>query len=155
LLNFFRFRKIDGSENPLVLDYGMIRPAPIPDTPVFAFTSDTSSERSTQETRSLYYKKGDLPTSTRATVLLNISTIVNSMATVNFSVPEDIKEAFNETFKGENKSAILSRLMRDAIAKRERQQRRKAAVEVILNLRDHSNTVSDEDIHTERIVGRP
>jgi len=54
------------------------------------------------------------------------------MATVNFSVPEEIKKAFNKTFKGENKSAILSRLMRDAIEKRERQQRRKVAVEAIL-----------------------
>ena len=77
------------------------------------------------------------------------------MATVNFSVPEDIKEAFNQTFKGENKSAILSRLMRDAIENRERQHRRKAAVEAILKLRDHSRTVSDEDIHSQRIVGRP
>jgi predicted transcriptional regulator len=77
------------------------------------------------------------------------------MATVNFSVPENIKEAFNETFKGENKSAILSRLMRDAIEQREKQQQRKAAVEAILKLRDDGNTVSDEDIHSERIVGRP
>ena len=77
------------------------------------------------------------------------------MATVNFSVPENIKEAFNKTFKGENKSAILSRLMRDAIEQRERQQRRKASVEAILKIRDHSNTVSDEDMHIERIAGRP
>jgi hypothetical protein len=76
------------------------------------------------------------------------------MATVNFSVPENIKEAFNKTFKGENKSAILSRLMREAIEKRERQQRRKAAVEEILKLRDYNDTVSNEDIRTERIVGR-
>ena len=89
------------------------------------------------------------------TLLLNISTSVKAMATVNFSVPEDIKEAFNQTFKGENKSAILSRLMRDAIENRERQHRRKAAVEAILKLRDHSRTVSDEDIHSQRIVGRP
>ena len=77
------------------------------------------------------------------------------MATVNFSVPEDIKKAFNKTFKGENKSAILSRLMRDAIEIRERQQRRKAAVEEILRLRDHSSTASDEDVNGLRIVGRP
>jgi len=77
------------------------------------------------------------------------------MATVNFSVPEDIKKAFNKTFKGENKSAILSRLMRDAVEKRERQQRRKVAVEEILRLRDHSSKASDEDIHGLRIVGRP
>lgn len=77
------------------------------------------------------------------------------MATVNFSVPEDIKKAFNKTFKGENKSAILSRLMRDAIEEREKQQRRKIAVEAILKLRDDSSTVSSEDIHSLRVVGRP
>ncbi len=77
------------------------------------------------------------------------------MATVNFSVPEDIKQAFNKTFKGENKSAILSLLMREAIEKREKQQRRKAAVEAILKFRDHGSTFSDDDIHSERMVGRP
>jgi hypothetical protein len=77
------------------------------------------------------------------------------MATVNFSVPEEIKKAFNQTFKGENKSAILSRLMLDAVENRERQKRRKAAVKAILKMRDHSNTISDEDFDTERTIGRP
>lgn len=81
--------------------------------------------------------------------------MVLAMATVNFSVPEEIKEAFNKAFKGENKSAILSRLMLDAVEERERQQRRKAAVEAILDLRAHSKPVSDKDIHKERTAGRP
>jgi hypothetical protein len=81
--------------------------------------------------------------------------MVLAMATVNFSVPEEIKEAFNKAFKGENKSAILSRLMLDAVEERERQQRRKAAVEAILDLRAHSKPVSDKDIQQQRIVGRP
>ena len=29
------------------------------------------------------------------------------MATVNFSVPEDVKQAFNQAFEGKNKSAII------------------------------------------------
>lgn len=29
------------------------------------------------------------------------------MSTVNFSVPEDVKQAFNETFQGRNKSATM------------------------------------------------
>ena len=81
--------------------------------------------------------------------------MVHAMATVNFSVPEEIKEAFNKAFKGENKSAILSRLMLDAVEERERQQRRKAAVEAILDLRAHSKPFSDKDIHQERTIGRP
>ena len=37
------------------------------------------------------------------------------MATVNFSVPEDVKNAFNDTFKNRNKSAIIADLMREAV----------------------------------------
>ena len=47
------------------------------------------------------------------------------MATVNFSVPDDIKDAFNAAFDGQNKSAIVAGLMREAL---EREQRRKAHV---------------------------
>ena len=35
-----------------------------------------------------------------------------AMATVNFSVPEDIKNAFNTVFEGQNKSAVIADLMR-------------------------------------------
>jgi hypothetical protein len=38
------------------------------------------------------------------------------MATMNFSVPSDVKEAFDKAFKGENKSAVLTGLMRQAVA---------------------------------------
>ena len=38
------------------------------------------------------------------------------MATVNFSVPDDVKQEFNELFSSENKSAVLTALMREAIA---------------------------------------
>lgn len=40
------------------------------------------------------------------------------MGTVNFSVPCDVKKAFNEAFEGENKSAILTQLMRQAVEAR-------------------------------------
>lgn len=30
------------------------------------------------------------------------------MATVNFSVPEDVKESFNATFSRQNKSAVIA-----------------------------------------------
>jgi len=42
-------------------------------------------------------------------------------STVNFSVPEEVKRAFNEAFAGENKSAVIAGLMERAIE--ERQQR--------------------------------
>ena len=36
------------------------------------------------------------------------------MATVNFSVPDDVKVAFDKAFVGQNKSAIIADLMRGA-----------------------------------------
>ena len=36
------------------------------------------------------------------------------MATVNFSVPDDVKAKFDKTFSGQNKSAVLAELMRRA-----------------------------------------
>jgi hypothetical protein len=35
------------------------------------------------------------------------------MATVNFSVPDDVKEAFNIAYQGQNKSAVIAELMRE------------------------------------------
>ena len=40
------------------------------------------------------------------------------MATVNFSVPEYVKQEFNQLFATENKSAILTQLMLQAIEAR-------------------------------------
>ena len=77
------------------------------------------------------------------------------MATVNFSVPDDVKEAFNKAFKGENKSAILTRLMRNAIEERKRQKRRMTAIKAILRLRSTSIAVTDDDIRKARKIGRP
>ena len=44
------------------------------------------------------------------------------MATVNFSVPVDVKNAFNKAFEGENKSAVLAMLMRQAVEERKRKK---------------------------------
>ena len=48
------------------------------------------------------------------------------MTTVNFSVPDDVKQAFNAAFAGQNKSAVLTQLMRDAVQRVEEQRRSKA-----------------------------
>ncbi|MBN2701335.1 MAG: hypothetical protein JXR29_07795 [Methylothermaceae bacterium] len=77
------------------------------------------------------------------------------MATVNFSVPEEVKEAFNQAFEGENKSAIIARLMREAVEEKERQLRRKAIIEEILKLRQQAPTATDEEIRNAREEGRP
>ena len=77
------------------------------------------------------------------------------MATVNFSVPDDVKDAFNKAFKGENKSAILTRLMRDAVEECNRKKRRIAAINAILRLRSTSPAITDEEIYKARKIGRP
>ncbi len=77
------------------------------------------------------------------------------MATVNFSVPDDVKRDFNEAFAGENKSAVLTRLMRQAIAERHRERIRTAAIEAMLELRKAQPAVADSEIARARQEGRP
>ena len=57
------------------------------------------------------------------------------MATVNFSVPEDVKASFNRAFKDRNKSAVIAELMREAVDRVRRRQESRAAVERILTRR--------------------
>lgn len=77
------------------------------------------------------------------------------MATVNFSVPEELKREFNALFAGENKSAVLARLMRQAIEERRREQRRAAAVDALLDLRSRQAPVEGAVLHRARKQGRP
>lgn len=76
------------------------------------------------------------------------------MTTVNFSIPEDIKREFNELFAGENKSAVLTQLLRDAIESRKRARRRSAAVERILQLRETAPTATDKQRRQARTALR-
>ena len=77
------------------------------------------------------------------------------MATVNFSVPSDVKEAFDKMFARQNKSAVLTELMRQAVDERQRRQRRAKAVEKLLALRKRARPVADKDIRAARRRGRP
>jgi metal-responsive CopG/Arc/MetJ family transcriptional regulator len=78
------------------------------------------------------------------------------MATVNFSVPEEIKQAFQETFAKENRSAIIARLMQDAVEDRKRQERRAAAIDALLELGERKGlALSDREISRARRAGRP
>jgi len=76
------------------------------------------------------------------------------MATVNFSVPADVKEAFDKAFGRENKSAVLTELMRQAIEERQRRRRRVRIVEKLLALRTRTRRVTDSTIRTARKRGR-
>ena len=77
------------------------------------------------------------------------------MSTVNYSVPEDVKEAFNKAFEGENKSAIIAELMREAVARVERKNRGKEAFERIFARRGIGPKFSDEEIRAARDAIRP
>ena len=77
------------------------------------------------------------------------------MPTVNFSVPADVKQEFNKAFAGENKSGVLTRLMRQAIEERRRQRRRAAAVDALLNLRRRVRLVTAREVRQARRAGRP
>ena len=77
------------------------------------------------------------------------------MATVNFSVPDDVKEAFNETFEGRNKSAVIADLMREAVERVRRRKQSRAAIREILERRRGRRSVSDEEIRSARNEGRP
>ena len=72
------------------------------------------------------------------------------MPTMNFSVPDRVKEEFNEYFAGENKSAILTRLMEEAINEKKKQARRAKAMDAILEFRKTAKPISDEEIYQIR-----
>lgn len=72
------------------------------------------------------------------------------MATVNFSVPDDVKRAFNEAFAGRNKSAVIARLMEEAVQEEERARRRAAAVDRLLELREESAKATAAEIRAAR-----
>lgn len=77
------------------------------------------------------------------------------MSTVNFSVPEDVKQAFNETFQGQNKSAIIADLMREAVERAERKRRHHEAIARILGRHARAPAVTEEDLRAAREQGRP
>lgn len=77
------------------------------------------------------------------------------MATMNFSVPDDVKERFNRTFAGANKSAIVTALMEEAVERAERKTKRNEAIGRILSRLDERPVVSQTEIDDAREDGRP
>ena len=77
------------------------------------------------------------------------------MATVNFSVPEEVKQKFNKAFAGKNKSQIVAELMMRAVEERQVQKRRAKAIEGLLKLRSKKSGFSDAAIRAAREHGRP
>ena len=76
------------------------------------------------------------------------------MATVNFSVPEDVKKAFDKAFKDQNKSAVIAELMRRAVAEAELAKRRAVLFRRLTDDRRRRPTVGDEPVRRARAAGR-
>ena len=80
------------------------------------------------------------------------------MSTVTFSVPDDVKRAFNATFAHQNKSAVIAELMREAVARAQRQAQHQTqhrqAVERILEHRNTAAKVSEAQFNAARQAGR-
>ena len=77
------------------------------------------------------------------------------MATVNFSVPEDVKERFNKAFEGQNKSQIIAELMDRAVEEQALRKRRVRAIEELLSRRSRRPSASTAKIRKVREAGRP
>lgn len=77
------------------------------------------------------------------------------MATVNFSVPDDVKEAFNSAFEGQNKSAVIAELMREAVERAERKRRSRQAITRILERSANAPIRSAKSLRAARERGRP
>ncbi|MBI4754192.1 MAG: hypothetical protein HY778_01935 [Betaproteobacteria bacterium] len=77
------------------------------------------------------------------------------MATMNFSIPDDVKERFNKVFANQNKSAVVTALLEEAIERAQRKALRDEALERILARLDQRPVVSQKDIDQARQEGRP
>jgi hypothetical protein len=76
------------------------------------------------------------------------------MATVNFSVPDEVKEAFDQVFGDQNKSAVLAELMRRAVREHQLQKNREQLFRQLSNSRACRSSVSNDQIKKARTAGR-
>jgi metal-responsive CopG/Arc/MetJ family transcriptional regulator len=77
------------------------------------------------------------------------------MAKVNFSVPNEVKAEFDQTFGGQNKSAVIADLMRKAVTEVKRLKRREDIFRILTQRRAIRPTLSDAQIRASRAIGRP
>ncbi len=75
------------------------------------------------------------------------------MATVKFSVPDDVKTAFDREFNGQNRNAVIADLMRRAVAEAIR-RRRVALFHALTAGRRSRPSATDEELRSARCQGR-
>lgn len=76
------------------------------------------------------------------------------MATVNFSVPDEVKRAFDRAFRDQNKSAVIADLMRRAVADVDRRKRRVELFRLLTERRSRRRAASNSDVRAARDGGR-
>jgi hypothetical protein len=88
------------------------------------------------------------------------------MTIMTIRIPENVKEALDKAFEGEDKDAIIAQFIRDGLAARgviemieardgDLTERRGKAVDAILELRKKFPAISNEEIRKAREEGRP
>jgi len=68
------------------------------------------------------------------------------MATMNFSIPDNVKERFNQVFANANKSAVVTQLLEEAIERAERKRQSDDAIKRILERRKNAPIATTEEI---------
>lgn len=79
------------------------------------------------------------------------------MPTVNSSVPDHVRRAFNEMFEGRNKSAVIAELMIRAVEEERQKARRARAMRDLIARREERPVTSGEQVLSARpeLRGRP
>jgi hypothetical protein len=77
------------------------------------------------------------------------------MATVNFSVPDEVKAAFDKAFGDQNKSSIIAELMRRAVRERQLQIRRERLFRQLSSARVNRPSFTSEEVRRTRTAERP
>lgn len=76
------------------------------------------------------------------------------MATVNFSVPDEVKAEFDKEFGDQNKSALIAELMRRAVRDHKLQTRRERILRQFSAVRGNRPSFTREDVRKARSAGR-
>ena len=77
------------------------------------------------------------------------------MATVNFSVPDEVKAEFDKAFGDQNKSSIIAELMRRAVRERQLQIRRERLFRQLSAARRNRPSITSEDVRRARSAELP
>jgi hypothetical protein len=72
------------------------------------------------------------------------------MATMTFSIPDNVQKAFDAAFEGSNKDAIVADLLRQAIKERLPRDRPAGLVERLRQIRARSRPMTDDEIRRAR-----